>query len=144
MARQKSNSSILTNIGVILIAIAVILLVRNIASVIQTIGMSNLQLFLPVFFDTRFEGLPEWLGVLQVYGPFPLLLIGIPLLIAGRGKDKQKAAELAAQVQQQYGQAPQADGYAQSGQVPQANPYVQPGQQSHQTQPPHGQVPPLS
>ncbi|MGO1412243.1 hypothetical protein [Microbacterium sp.] len=142
MARQKSNSNILTNIGVILIAIAVILLVRNIASVFNTLGEPGWPLgFVDTFFYPHFDGLPDWLGMLQIYGPFPLLLIGIPLLVVGRKKDKQKAAELAAQAQQQYGQT---DGYAQPGQTPQANPYEQPGQQPQQGQPPHGQVPPLS
>lgn len=159
MAKRKSNRSVMTNIGSVLVVIAVILIIRNVFSTIKTVTQPGWPYG---FFDTLlfagYDGLGEWSYLIN-FVPIPLLVIGIPLMIVGARKDKAKAAALAAQAAQAYGQPGQQAGYGQApsaqaqgagayGQAPAAAPGQAPGQAAapaqNQGQPPYGQVPPLS
>ncbi|MGO1769416.1 MAG: hypothetical protein ACTHZX_05650 [Microbacterium sp.] len=150
---QQNNRHFLTNLGSVFIVLAVVLIIRNVISVFNTPGWQEAFFFL--LLSPNFVGMPVWVGVLLIYGPIPLIALGIVFVVIGRNKDKEKAAQLAAQAQQQYGGWPQGQPAPQGQPVPQApqgqpapqgqgDPYAtpQPGQQPGQ--PPHGQVPPLS
>ena len=122
---RRNNRSVWTNLGTVALLLAVILLFNNIRSVFNTPGWQEWGFF-NVLFDTHFTNIPPFLSYLIVFGPFPLLVLGIVFLVVGRGKDKEKAA--AAAQQQAFLQQP----YGQAGAQPGAP--VQPGQ-------PYGQAP---
>lgn len=147
---QQNNRHFLTNLGGVLIALGVVLIVRNVISVFNTPGWQDA--FFQLLLSPNFVGMPLWLGIVLIYGPIPLIGFGIAFLVIGRNKDKEKAAQLAANAQQQYGNWQEQNGTAPQGQAPgQGAQYApQEGQQQgqpvqpQQGQPPHGQVPPLS
>lgn len=88
MARKDRNAW--TSAGGVAIAIAVVLVIRNVSSVLNTPGWE--RDVVGVFFDTRFENMPQIIGILLVWGPFLLLPVGIVLLLIGRSRDKTAAA----------------------------------------------------